>query len=83
MRAFRRCRARGTTMRREVQAILKAQFAHRGGLLTEDCLCVRVSPEPKRQLTDYGRERRMNVADLAEVRHEPVNWSDFLGIPRG
>jgi hypothetical protein len=62
-----RFQARGTTMRREVQAILKAQFAHRGGLLTEDCLCVRVSPEPKRQLTDYGRERRMNVADLARA----------------
>jgi hypothetical protein len=58
------CRARGITMRREIQAILRAQFAHRGGLLSEDCLCVRVSPEMKRQLTQMARKRRMKVETL-------------------
>jgi hypothetical protein len=61
------CQARGSTMRREIQTILDAQFAHRGCLLSEDCLCVRMSPELKRQLTDYGRERRMNMADLVRA----------------
>jgi hypothetical protein len=57
------CRARGTTMRAEIQAILRAQLARRGCLLSEDCLCVRVSPE-KRQLTAVARERRMKVETL-------------------
>jgi hypothetical protein len=59
------CRARCTTMRAEIQAILRAQLAHRSCLLSE-MQCVRVSPELKRQLSDYARERRMSLAKLAQ-----------------
>jgi hypothetical protein len=56
---------RGTDIRAEIRAILAAQLAHPGCLLSR-MLAVRLAPEQHGQLRVAARRRRMSPARLAE-----------------
>jgi hypothetical protein len=75
------CALHGTTMGHEINAIIAQQLADPDASLSE-ALYLRVSPEMKRELLDYARERRMSLADLLieafgnlQREHAPVNMA--------
>jgi hypothetical protein len=57
------CALHQTTMGAEITAMIGAQLADPDALLSE-ALYIRVSPQLKRELLDYARERRVSLTDL-------------------
>jgi predicted HicB family RNase H-like nuclease len=86
------CALRGTTMGREISAAIAAQLEERDPRLSET-LYVRVSPQMRRELADYAKERRVSLSDplteafgLLQRKHEPVNMEvsrDYGPYPVG